>query len=79
MSKTLNIAVATAGVVIAANAVEDKSFKPTQLLAAGVYIVGLAAINTANVDLAYRVALLVLVGVILTRGLGLMQKLNVNG
>lgn len=73
----LNYAVATAAIVAVANLVEDKKVSPVQLIGGAFYVFGLSMISGASADLAQKLALLVLVGVMLTRGYSVLQKVKV--
>lgn len=72
----LNYAVATVAVVAVANLVEDKKVSAIQLIGGAFYAFGLALINGASTDVAQKLALLVLVGVMLTRGYTVVQKVK---
>jgi len=75
----LSSAVITGGVVTVANLIQHKGITFRQVAAIGIYAIMLAGVNEVNQDLAQKVALLVLIGVLLryapevVSGLGLSK------
>lgn len=77
-NNTMSIAVGTALVVVAANTIEQAPKRDylKQILGSAVYVFILAAMNEFAPEVASKLALLVLVGVLLTRGVVVLNKLK---
>lgn len=75
-NNALNWALATGAVVAVANVVEKKSVSAPQVLGTVIYALALSAVNTVSPDVATKFALLVLVGVALTRGYTVLTKVK---
>jgi hypothetical protein len=66
----------TGAIVAGANVVEKKTVSGKQLIGTGVYLVGLAGINETSPDIAGKFALIVLIGVLFTKGPALVKGMG---
>ena len=72
----MNWALATGAIVAVANIMEDKAVSAPQLLGTVIYALALSILNGVSPDLATKLAMLVLVSVLLTRGYSVMTKVK---
>lgn len=75
-NNTLPMVAASAAIVITADILDGKSVSAQQVIGGAILLFGMSVLNTWNSDLAGKFALLILVGVTLTKGYSVMQKVG---